>query len=126
MLVDAVGKPVEFKLTGGEAHDSTEAIPLLTGKSPAFVMGDKAYDANKIIEFIVSLEAQVVIPPTKNRREQRDYDHDRYKTRNLVERFFNRLKQFRRIATRYEKTARNFSAMVSLGCVMVFAALQTG
>lgn len=66
--------------------------------------------------------AQAVIPPRKNRIQQRSYDHDLYKDRNLIERFFNRLKQFRRIATRYEKLALNFLSMVNLVCAYLWLA----
>ena len=82
-------------------------------------MGDKGYDADALIALIKQIGAQVVIPPRRNRVEQRDYDHHLYKDRNLVERFFGRLKQFRRIATRYEKLACNFLSMLNIACAYI-------
>ena len=85
----------------------------------AYVLGDKAYDSNKIIEFIESKSAVAVIPPKRNRKIQREYDKELYKNRNQVERFFNRIKQFRRIATRYDKSAESFSAMIQFATALV-------
>ena len=75
-----------------------------------------------MVDEIEAKGAQAVIPPKKNRLEQRDYDSDLYKERNLVERFMNRIKQFRRVATRYEKTARNFLAFVQLAAITILLA----
>ena len=85
-------------------------------------MGDKGYDADTLIALIKQIGAKAVIPPRRNRIEQRDYDHHLYKDRNLVERFFGRLKQFRRIATRYDKLAQNFSAFVALTASVIWLA----
>lgn len=84
------------------------------------MIADKGYDADALIERIQSQQAEAIIPPRSNRKHPRDYDRHRYKARNLVERFFNRLKQFRRIATRYEKLALHFAAMVTCGCLMLW------
>jgi transposase len=84
------------------------------------VVGDKGYDADALVALINAAGAQAVIPPRSNRTEQRDYDRHVYKDRNLVERFFARLKQFRRIATRYEKLARNFNSMLNLTCAYIW------
>ena len=86
------------------------------------MVGDKGYDADALIALIHVLGAKAVIPPRGNRLEQRDYDRHVYKARNLVERFFARLKQFRRIATRYEKLARNFTSMLNLACAYIWLA----
>src|SRR3990167_10456466 len=102
-VVDGLGNPVDFILTGGEVHDSVCANDLLDGKSADFVLADKAYDSDKILEKIDAIGATAVIPPKSNRKTQREYDKIYYKERNLVERFFCRLKQFRGIATRYCK-----------------------
>jgi transposase len=83
------------------------------------VIGDKGYDSDAVVAAIESKGAEAVIPPRSNRKVQRAYDQERYKDRNLVERFWNKIKQFRRVATRYEKTARNFLAFVHLASVMV-------
>lgn len=113
-MVDALGNPLRFRLTAGQVADIMEAEALIEGFETQAVIGDKGYDADALVARIEASGAQAVIPPRKNRTQQRHYDHDLYKDRNLVERFFNRLKQFRRIATRYEKLARNFSSMINL------------
>jgi len=83
------------------------------------VIADKGYDSRVVVEVITARGGEAVIPSRKNRIEQRDYDRDRYKDRNLVERFWNRMKHYRRVATRYEKTARNFLAFVQVASIMV-------
>ena len=92
-------------ITGGNVYDSTQAEKLLhnTIHEGVYVIGDKAFDSERIIKYIEKNRAICVIPPRKNRKEQREYHKDIYKNRNQIERFFNRLKQFRRIATRYDK-----------------------
>ena len=76
------------------------------------MIGDKGYDSDEFVRAIETAGATAVIPPRENRIEQREYDKDLYKDRNLVERFWSRMKQFRRVATRYEKTASNFLGFV--------------
>jgi transposase len=109
-------------LTGGEAADVNSAAPLIEGLKVDAVIADKAYDADELVDIIEASGATVVIPPRKNRKEQRAYDRHLYKDRNLVERFFNRIKQFRRIATRHEKLARNFHSMLNLVGTMIWLA----
>jgi transposase len=92
---------------------------LIEGLPAQAVLADKAYDADHLLRYLEEHNIQAVIPPRANRLEQRDYDRELYKDRNLVERFFNRMKHFRRTATRYEKLARNFLAMITLVCVYV-------
>ena len=115
-----MGNPLRIILTGGQAHDITKAKELLDGFHPERVIGDKAYDADHFLAVIYAIGAEPVIPPKSNRSDQRKYDHHWYKDRNLVERFFNRIKQFRRIATRYEKLDRNYEAMLQLACTLVW------
>lgn len=91
-----------------------EAIP--TGA----VIADKGYDSDTLVGIIETSGAEAIIPPRSNRNTQRKVDWHRYKARNLVERFFNRLKQFRRIATRYDKTAIGFNAFLHLVCAYVW------
>ena len=116
MLCDALGLPVKFILTPGESSDFAQAIPLLHGENPDYVIADKGYDSDEIIEFIEQINAVPVIPPRRHRLVQRKYDKIIYKERNLVERLFNRLKQFRRIATRFDKISANFEASIYLAC----------
>ena len=120
--MDALGNPLRWILTGGQVSDITQAASLIANLTTTAVMGDKAYDADTLIALIKQIGAQAVIPPRRNRIEQRDYDHHLYKDRNLVERFFARLKQFRRIATRYEKLARNFLSMLNIACAYIWLA----
>jgi len=120
--VDALGNPLRWILTGGEVADITQAYTLIEGLHPQVVVGDKGYDADALVALIHTTGATAVIPPRSNRREQRAYDRHIYKDRNLVERFFNRLKQFRRIATRYEKLANNFISLLNLVCAYIWLA----
>lgn len=122
MSVNGLGLPVEIQLTPGQQADITKAADLLEGYDPEVVIADKGYDSDDLVDEIKAKGAQAVIPPKKNRLQQRDYDSDLYKERNLVERFMNRIKQFRRVATRYEKTARNFLAFVQLAAITILLA----
>jgi len=113
-MVDGLGNPVKFILTGGEVNDSVCAEDLLDGTNPDYVLGDKAFDTDKILDKISQMGAVAVIPPKSNRIVQREYDKHIYKDRNLVERFFCKLKQFRGIATRYCKRGKYFLEAVKL------------
>jgi putative transposase len=119
-VVDANGLPIDLKLTGGEVHDVQEAAGLLAGKSAKYVIGDKGYDAGKVDKAIESIGAIAVIPVRKCCHYRRQYPAELYKQRNLIERFFNRLKRFRRIGTRYEKKGVNFLAMVLVGAILTW------
>jgi transposase len=83
-------------------------------------MADKGYDADALVARIESQNAEAIIPPRSNRKNPRSYDRHRYKARNLVERHFNQLKQFRRVSTRYEKLAAHFAAMVTCRCILIW------
>jgi transposase len=97
----------------------TRADELLADHRPKVVIADKGYDANDLIERIRGRGATAVIPPRSNRRVKRRYSKRLYKTRNLVERFVNRIKHYRRIATRFDKTGRNYLAFVHLAASLV-------
>jgi transposase len=114
-----LGNPVELMLTPGQAHDLTCAEPLIDGADPGALLADKAYDADTLIETLTQHKITPVIPPKSNRKVQRACDYALYCERNLVERFFNKLKHFRAIATRYDKLARNFLAGVQLASAMI-------
>jgi transposase len=111
--------PVRLLLTAGQAADVTQAGPLTAGLPAAVVIADKGYDSDAVVGAIEGTGAEAVIPPRRNRKVPRAYDHERYKDRNLAERFWAKAKQFRRVATRYEKTARNFLAFVQLASIMI-------
>jgi transposase len=106
-------------LTPGQAHDLTCAQPLLDEADPEALIGDKAYDADPLIDTLNRSGITPVIPPKANRKTPRDCDFALYCERNLVERFFNKLKHFRAIATRYDKLARNFLAGVQIVCAII-------
>ena len=113
MLVDALGNPLRVVLGPGQQADCRRAADLLVAAEGAGnVLADKAYDTDAVVAAVEQLGAQVVIPSKKNRKVARLIDRNLYRDRNKVERFFSRLKQFRRLATRYEKTASRFLGMV--------------
>lgn len=122
MASDALGNPVRWQLTGGEVHDITQAPALIEGLDAEQVIADKAYDSDAFIAIVQAAGAQPVIPSRKNRLAARAYDRHAYRERHLIECLFNRLKQFRRIATRYEKLARNFLSMLNLATAYVWLA----
>ena len=97
-------------------NDCTQAIDLLGQHQAEAVIADKGYDADSIVAHIAVMQATAVIPSRRCRRTQRPHDQQLYKQRNRIERCFSRLKQFRRLATRYEKIKACFHALVSLAC----------
>ena len=117
--VSGLGLPVKFVLTGGQEADITQGERLIEGVPFEVGIADKAFDSKRLIRAIRAKGAQTVIPPRSNQKQQRDYDHERYKDRNLAERFWNKIKQYRRVATRYEKTAATFLAMIQVASIMV-------
>lgn len=121
--VDGLGNLARFRLTGGERHDITEAANLIEGmQSVGAVVADKAFDAASLLVTIEAMNATAVIPPRASRKEIRGYDRHLYKSRNLIERFFARLKQFRRIATRYDKLDVRFEAFISIVASLIWLA----
>jgi len=107
------------RLTPGQAHDLTCAEPLLDAVNPEALLGDKAFDAVSFIDTLARRNITPVIPPKANRKAPRDCDFALYCERNLIERFFNKLKNFRAIATRYDKLARNFLAGIQLASAII-------
>ena len=120
MIVDALGNPLALSLTGGQVHDITQADVLLALVEPEALLADKGYDADHFVESLTARAIEVVIPPKSNRKVKRDCDFALYCERNIVERFFNTIKHFRAIATRYEKTAQNFLAGLHLVCALAW------
>jgi transposase len=120
-LVDALGNPVGFFLTGGQAHDLVGADHLLPAMQAETLIADKAFDADaRVIAPLAAVGKTAVIPPKANRRLPRAFDRELYKARHLIENFFAKLKQFRAIATRDDKTARNFLAAVHLAAAAIW------
>ena len=120
MIVDALGNPLALSLTGGQVHDIVQAEGLLALVEPEALLADKGYDADHFVDRLTARDIKVVIPPKSNRKIKRECDFALYCERNLVERFFCIIKHFRAIATRYEKTARNFFAGLHLICALVW------
>ncbi len=107
-------------ITAGQISDYTPAIELLGRRQAEAMIADKGYDSDAIVEHVQSqMQASVVIPPRSNRKQQRNYDKALYKLRNRIERCFSKLKQFRRFATRYEKSKTCFQALVALACAWI-------
>ena len=119
-MCDALGNPAAFTLTPGQAHDLHGADSFLPNLKAPILIADKAYDAEaRVLEPLALAGKTAVIPPKKNRKASRHYDEDLYKARHLIENFFARLKQYRAIATRYDKTDKNFLAAIYLAASVI-------
>jgi transposase len=120
-LVDAEGRPVRLALTAGQAGDAPMAARLLDAVAPgATVIADKAYDTDGIRSFVAARGAWANIPPRSTRKSTFAFSRWVYRQRNLVERFFNRIKQMRGLATRYDRRADNFVAALKLAAVRIW------
>lgn len=117
---DSHGNPLRFILTGGQRSDFIPALDLLTGHKVQAVLADRGYDSDAIVSAIAEVGAEAVIPPKRNRKIQREYDTHLYKERNLVERLFNRLKNFRRVATRYDKLDVTYLGFIYLAAIWIW------
>ncbi|MFF0953207.1 IS5 family transposase [Rhizobium leguminosarum] len=117
---EALGLPVRLIASPGQRNDIAFAHDLVDGIQAAATIADKGYDADHLCDKITETGADVVIPPKRNRKLQRHYDADLYKERNRIERFFNKLKQFRRVATRYDKLLANFMGFVKLAAIAIW------
>jgi len=120
--VDGRGRPVRFILTGGQVSDVTQALDLLAGFTPRKVIGDKGYDSRTILDAVEASGAQAIIPARACSTRPRGFDPHLYKRRNLIERTINKLKQFRRIATRYDRNPENFRAFLHLAAMPAWVA----
>lgn len=119
--MDALGNPTGVHLTPGQACDLEGADALLPLIESDTVLADKGFDADeRVLEPLQAVGKTAVIPPKANRKVQREYDKELYKARHLIENFFAKLKQYRCIATRYDKTARNFLAAIYLACTVIW------
>ena len=116
--------PVRILITEGTRADCKEAVHLIEGISAEVLLADRGYDTNAILAYAASAGMETVIPPKKNRKEQRQYDEYLYKVRHLVENCFLVLKRWRGIATRYAKTSDAFLAAVQVRCIAIWAAIR--
>jgi transposase len=120
MATDTLGRPIRFILTAGQSGDSLAAPALLQGFRPAAVLADKAYDSNALRKIIADLGAKAVIPSNRSRKVLIAHDPEAYRARNCIERCFNKLKHFRRFATRYDRRAVHFLGFVHLAAAMIW------
>lgn len=120
VVVDALGNPLDFVLTGGQRHDITQAATLLQGHRCDYVIADKAFDDDDFIQLIRDMGAIPIIPARKNRTQSRDYDQHLYKERHLVECFFNKIKWFRRIFSRFDKLDRSYLGFLSFISTLIW------
>ena len=117
-VCDALGNPLRFKLTAGNLSDIDELPSLIEGLSAQTLLADKGYDSNKAVALAESMGMEVVIPPRSNRKAPRAFDSTRYRARHLVENFFQRMKIFRRVASRFEKLDGRFLGFVYLAGII--------
>jgi transposase len=121
-IVNPLGHPVKLKLTGANAADSPHLPELIAGIETDAVLGDKGYDSDANREAIRARGAEPCIPPRKNRTDPIEYDRHLYRERSAVELYFGRIKQYRRVATRYEKKAKNYLGFVWLASLAIMLA----
>lgn len=119
---DAKGRPLGFVLTGGEAHDVKGFAPLLRMVADKIeaLLADKGYDADAIREELAKAEIEAVIPAKRNRKNPAPHDAEKYKWRNLIERLFSKLKNWRRVATRYDKSKESYLGFVAIAAVKLW------
>jgi len=120
MVCDTLGRPLRFILTAGQRHDCLTAKALLEGFDAEAVLADKAYDNNDLRQTIADMQAAAVIPSTRSRKVPIPPDETVYKDRNLIERCFNKLKHFRRFATRYDRQTSHYLAFIHFAAVMLW------
>jgi transposase len=120
MLADSLGRPVRILITAGQTGDITAAPALLEGQTAEAVLADKAYDSNALRALIADIGATAVIPSNRTRKVIIPHNADIYKLRNRIERCFNRLKHFRRFATRYDRRAIHFTGFSYLAAAMIW------
>ena len=120
MACDSLGRPVRFILAAGQSHDILAAPTLIKGFAPRAVMADRAYDSQALRTLIAQVGAEAVIPSTRSRKPPIPHDPILYRLRNRIERCFNKLKHFRRFATRYDRLARNYLAFIHLAAAMIW------
>ncbi|MCP1999993.1 transposase [Nitrobacter winogradskyi] len=120
MLADALGRPLRFIITAGQAGDVTQAPALLRGQTGEAVLADKAYDSNALRMLIAGMGATAVVPSNRTRKVIIPHDATAYRQRNRIERCFCHLKHFRRFATRYDRRSAHFAGFIHLAAAMIW------
>jgi transposase len=120
LLADALGRPLRFLLTGGQVHESRTAEAMPDGTEGDAVIADKANDSNAIRAHVKAASMKAVIPSKLGRKRRFRHNKVLYRERNRIERCFNKLKHFRRLATRYERRACHFLAFLCLAAAMLW------
>lgn len=120
MACDSRGRPLRFLLAPGQSNDILAAPALIAGMAPQAVLADRAYDSNALRQQIATIGARAVIPSTRSRKAPIPHDPILYRLRNRIERCFNKLKHFRRLATRYDRLAGHFLAFIHLAAAMIW------
>jgi transposase len=120
MACDSLGRPVRFLIAPGQSHDMLAVPALLENQKPAAVLADRAYDANSLRQHLDRIGAEAVIPSTRSRKAPIPHDAIVYKLRNRIERCFNKLKHFRRFATRYDRLALHYLAVIHIAAAMIW------
>ena len=120
MACDSLGRPVRFLIAPGQSHDILAVPGLLEGYRPTAVLADRAYDAGSLRQYLETIGARAVIPSTRSRKAPIPHDPLIYKLRNRIERCFNKLKHFRRFATRYDRLAKHYLAFIHIAASMLW------
>ena len=120
MACDSLGRPVRFLIAPGQRHDILAVPGLLEGYRPTAVLADRAYDAGSLRQYLETIGARAVIPSTRSRKAPIPHDPLIYKLRNRIERCFNKLKHFRRFATRYDRLAKHYLAFIHIAASMLW------
>jgi transposase len=120
MICDGLGRPLRFKLTAGQRHDNLAAKDLLDGFEAQAMLADRAYDNNDLRQAIAAMGAEAVIASTRSRKHPIPHNAAIYKLRNRIERCFNKLKHFRRFATRYDRRATLYLAFVHIAAIAIW------
>ncbi len=120
MACDSLGRPIRFLIAAGQSHDILAVPALLEGHRPTAVLADRAYDAGSLRQHLDRIGARAVIPSTRSRKVPIPHDPLIYKLRNRIERCFNKLKHFRRFATRYDRLAKHYLAFIHIAASMLW------
>ena len=118
-LTDALGNLIDFRLLPGQAHDLRCTAELIDGLSCGHLLADRAFDANWLRQVLSEAKIEAVIPPKSNRRFPAEFDKETYKWRHLIENFFQKIKEYRGIATRFCKTDTSYTALISLAATVI-------